>query len=279
MPMRTKLLLATALFFAAQADAQYCMLPGRVPYSTEQPGIVNFKLNTINRSSLPVESTSAVVVVTNDSTILYRGHTYTVTIQHTRDSVYFPTTRNNIRVWIDYNNNHSFDDAGETVVSADYQSPGIYTATFTVPSTAAIGTVHLRATAKMSSDAGHTIPTSCDSPADPVGYHGEMEDYKVKIMATTGVEQANGEARTVQVYPNPADNELNVAFNTVSNEPVTIAMYDASGRLVANLLNENHQSALMYTYKLDELNIARGVYFLKISSGDFSDCRKVIKLN
>src|SRR4051812_11166125 len=108
--------LFASFFFIQNASAQYCLLPGRAPYDTDEPGITNFKLGTINRSSVNVESMSTVVVVTKDTTTLIAGHTYTVTMTHTRDSVSFPTVRNNIRVWVDYNSNFSFDDAGETVI-------------------------------------------------------------------------------------------------------------------------------------------------------------------
>jgi|GEM_PF-5018559 len=164
------------------AFAQYCMLPGRTPYSTLQPGITNFQLNTINRTSGNSESATSVVVATGLSTTLTAGQTYTISMSHSEDTQFFIGDRNNLRVWIDYNSNFSYTDAGETVLLKDLEAPATtYTATFTVPLSTPPGTTFLRATAKMSSDAGHTLPTSCDIPADPLGYHGEMEDYTVVI--------------------------------------------------------------------------------------------------
>ncbi len=40
----TQLFLATFLI-TSNVQGQYCMLPGRTPYASEQPGITNFKLS------------------------------------------------------------------------------------------------------------------------------------------------------------------------------------------------------------------------------------------
>lgn len=253
------------------------MLPGRTPYSTDQPGITNFKLNTINRTSSNVESMTSVVVETGDTTSLLRGHTYTVTITHTRDIVIFPDVRNNIRVWIDYNSNHSFDEAGETVITSDFDTFGVFHANFTVPVTAPTGYTRLRATAKMSSDGGHLTPTSCDTlPMDPIGYHGEMEDYVVKILPTTEIEEINKPVKA-EVFPNPISDQFTVAFDATRDEPLIIDMYDASGKLVGHLLNEPVQRALTYRFDPGKYNIPNGVYFLQIRSGGNITYEKVIK--
>jgi hypothetical protein len=169
------------------AMAQYCMLPGETPYSSLQPGITNFQLNTINRTSGNSESSSAVVVVTGVTTTLTAGQTYTISISHSEDTQFFAGARNNLRVWVDYNSNFSYLDAGETVLTVDLRPPATtYTATFTVPASTPAGTLNMRATAKMSVDAGHSLPTPCNVPADPLGYHGEMEDYKLVIVAAQG---------------------------------------------------------------------------------------------
>ena len=276
----TKLLIAFIFIFSSVAQAQYCMLVGRVPYSNLQPGISNFKLKTINRTSLPVESMSKVLVVTTDTASLIAGHTYTVTITHTRDSVVFPTSRNNIRVWIDYNNNKSFNDAGEAVISTDFQPYGVFTGTFTIPATTTPGTVRLRATAKMSSDAGHIIPSSCDSPTvDPIGYHGEMEDYTLRILSPVSVPETYEGANGISVFPNPTTNLVTVAFDEISNLPVTIELYDVAGRVVGRLMDNEVQSSASYGFYLSDFVSAPGIYMIKINSGGSTTYKKVVKVN
>lgn len=269
-------LLAAASF---TASAQYCMLPGRTPYSTDQPGITNFKLNTINRTSANVESMSKVVVVTTDTTVLQRGKKYVVTLTHSRDAVIFPTARNNIRIWIDYNNNKSFDDAGETVISADYKTYGVFTDSFTVPATAPLGKVRLRATAKMSSDAGHSIPTPCDTPvADPIGYHGEMEDYDVRIIdpPSTAVLETVAAMPSAVVYPSPTGGSISLVFEKATNEPVSVDLTDITGRQLGELYRGLHNSAL-YSFDISKYAVAGGVYMLRIDMPAGTSYLKVVK--
>lgn len=275
----TLLFLLAATLSASALKAQYCMLPGRTSYSPYQPGIKNFKLNTINRTSGNVENplSSPSVVVTTDTTSLQRGQTYTVTIAHTRDSVnaFFATARNNIRMWIDYNNDKDFDDAGETVISADTITAGVYTASFTVPATAPMGIVRLRVTAKMSKDAGHNIPTPCDMPADPLDYHGEMEDYTLRIMPAAGIENISSDNMQVSVYPNPANDKISVNIDSKDNELLNIGMYDITGKLVSTLLQEAKQTASRYDFHLNN-DISNGVYFIRVSSTTGQSYKKLV---
>jgi hypothetical protein len=252
------------------------MLPGRTPYDSDQPGITEFKLNTIDRTSSNVESLSTVVVETGDSTNLIQGHTYMVTIKHSEDVNLFPDTRNNIRVWIDYNQNMDFSDANETVISKDYDSAGTFTASFTVPSNAPLGRTRLRATAKMSSDAGHAIPTPCDNPADPIGYHGEMEDYTVIIKPSTAVNEVENTAQFI-ISPNPASNEIKIKFSRIKNTPINICLYDVTGRLVTNLMTESKQTSLAYQFDITRYTLANGIYYIKVVSGNKVSYQRLTK--
>src|SRR6185437_9293903 len=118
-----------------------------------------------------------------------------------------------------------------------------FTASFTVPAGTATGVKRLRATAKMSSDAGHTIPTSCDMPMDAIGYHGEMEDYFVKIIVPNAITEADLKSSASAVYPNPAKGSVTVTFDAIENEPATIDLFDITGKLIGNLLNTQSRSA------------------------------------
>lgn len=277
------LLFSITMLAATQADAQYCMLPGRTSYSTTQPGIKVFKLNTISRTSVQVENplSQPSLVVTTDTTTLQRGQTYTVNILHTRDSIIasFATARNNIRMWIDYNNDKDFDDAGETVITADLQTAGWYTNTFTVPPTTPLGTVRLRVTAKMSADAGHSVPTSCDIPKDPIDYHGEMEDYHLKIVPATSIGITEVNNLQTSIYPNPTSGILSVIIDSKNNAQLGIHLYDITGKLVKTLLQEPMQSNYKYDFNLNNYSLQSGVYFIKITSAQGQSYQKLILNN
>lgn len=281
MKIFTQLLLSAVIFTGFEAQAQYCMLPGRTIYSQDQPGIINFKLKNINRNSSHVEKplNQPSLVVTDDSAVLERGKTYPVSIMHTKDNVIFPNARNNIRVWIDYNGDMDFTDAGETVISKDFEYAGTYTDSFTVPATAKLGVTRLRATAKMSSDAGHTLPTPCDDPADPLDYHGEMEDYTVTIVAAADVEAVETNKNMFTVHPNPTTGTVSLAFTGLSAEELNISLYDMTGKRVVDLLHAPQQLQLEYSFELNNYNIPQGIYILQVNSGASVSYQRIAKVN
>jgi vibriolysin len=78
------------------------------------------------------------------------------------------------KIWIDYNDDHDFEDAGEEVYS-DYDSD-VMAGTFTVPLDTIIGNTRMRISMKYG-----TPPTPCEDFSS-----GEVEDYTVNIRDSGG---------------------------------------------------------------------------------------------
>ena len=178
----------------------------------------------------------------------------------------------NWRVYIDYNQDGDFTDAGETVVSGASSSSATLSATFTVPASAKSGKTRMRIT--MSDNAG---TTSCNSFT-----YGETEDYSVTITdaasqpAGTEVYVAAqiasaGDAsfeKAVTLYPNPATDVLNIVL--AGKAPVvSAAVTDLRGAQVANARFENGQ--------LHVANLASGVYLLTVSDGQKTFHERFVK--
>ncbi len=275
----TPILLVIFTVIAPASYGQYCMLAGRTCYSSDQPGITNFKLNTINRTSGNVENSQSVVVTTGLSTTLQRGKSYTISITHSEDVTNFPGARNNIRVWIDYNQNKKYTDANETVWSKNLAAPSNTDSfTFTVPATATLGTTSLRATAKMSADAGHSLPSPCDSPADPIGYHGEMEDYTVNIVAASGIDDIQTNELNFTVYPNPFSSVTNIYYELKEKSAVSVDIYNMLGEKVYGIIKNPLQAPGNYNYSFD-MDIPVGIYIIKLSASDIVYTQQLVKSN
>ncbi len=275
----TKLLLIV-LSISTAANAQYCMLPGRTIYSAKQPGITNFKLSTIDRTSSNVEKplSDPSIVLTTDSTELEIGKTYVFSITHSRDDQFFPNARNNVRMWIDYDQNTDFTGSNEEVNSKDFLTYGTYTDSFTIPANAKLGWTRLRVTAKMSSDAGHTIPTPCDVPKDPIDYHGEMEDYHVKIVPPASVKVISNTLEA-NIYPNPTNDNITVVLNNNSHTNFSIDLYDITGKLISNIIREAKQTTRRYNFNMNDYTQNAGVYLIKLSSGNNTAFQRITKTN
>jgi hypothetical protein len=75
------------------------------------------------------------------------------------------------KVWIDFNNDSDFDDAGELVYDAGSVSSAVRTGTIAIPANAATGSTRMRVSMKYNG-----AQTSCETFS-----YGEVEDYTVNI--------------------------------------------------------------------------------------------------
>ncbi|MGA2668064.1 MAG: T9SS type A sorting domain-containing protein [Ignavibacteria bacterium] len=88
------------------------------------------------------------------------------------------------------------------------------------------------------------------------------------------------EFKLYQNYPNPFNPGTTIKFDIPNKgvQPlVKIVVYDIIGREVAVLFNDK-LSPGTYTFKWSADAVASGVYFYKLTAGDFSDVKKLILL-
>jgi hypothetical protein len=259
------LLLATIIsLISNELSAQWCT-PNVIPYGPTTPGITEFTLNTIDRVSPDLESPTSNYELTGLSTTLQRQHAYTISIKHTVDALICPDM--NLRVWIDYNINGDLDDAGETVLSLDHHAPGTYTASFTVPATATLGETRLRVTAKMSNLGGHTLPSPCNIPPDPIGYHGEIEDFTLEITETTGIDNPDENHSIMSIFPNPASQLTTLTYSLTTNEHVRLEIFNVAGQREMMIADENQMKG-DYRYELPLNGLSKGLYVARLNAGD-----------
>ncbi|MCP4154915.1 MAG: PKD domain-containing protein [bacterium] len=126
--------------------------------------ITNVNIGTIDNSS--AWGTNGYADFTAYSTTMQKGTGYSLAVtcqnQH--------WDQNSIAVWVDWNRDGDFDDAGETIYSTVGVGP--YTATITPPSTAASGSTRMRI--RM---AYYTVPAPCGNDT----YFGDIEDYTITV--------------------------------------------------------------------------------------------------
>lgn len=104
---------------------------------------------------------------------VYRGCSSTLTASPSTSTYYW-------NVWIDYNQDGDFDDAGECVYDGT-SFEGSISVSITPPMSATLGTTHMRIRASFSTNLTSASGQSCSSPAD----NGETEDYLITIADPT----------------------------------------------------------------------------------------------
>jgi hypothetical protein len=174
-----------------------------------------------------------------------------------------------VKVYIDYNQNGVFTDAGELVVNAAASSAATTrTGSFTVPTTAKSGNTRMRV---VLSD--NSATTSCGSYS-----YGETEDYTISI--TGGARMDGSTARNTNpnaladrytLYPNPATSVLNIArpANADPEATFSVRVYDLRGAEVRNLPLADGQ--------LDVSALRAGTYLLNVTDGTGTTHQRFVK--
>lgn len=95
-------------------------------------------------------------------------------------------------VWIDYNQDGDFDDAGEEVFVSAIINTTAYTGSVAIPLTATTGITRMRVRLHDTHDGSQYINVFNDTPCGDASY-GEVEDYSVNISSGGGSGPANDE--------------------------------------------------------------------------------------
>jgi len=82
----------------------------------------------------------------------------------------------------------------------------------------------------------------------------------------------------VVLAPNPSKDFATLSYSVVNEGPVNISIYDASGRMVTNLVNAVQQSG-QHSLTIDNENLASGFYLIRIVTpdGDNTENMHIIK--
>ena len=69
----------------------------------------------------------------------------------------------------------------------------------------------------------------------------------------------------VNLYPNPADEEVTLSFNSINTQEVTVAIQDVFGKTIQShqLLAQNGSNLVF----LDTQKLAAGTYFVRLMNG------------
>jgi hypothetical protein len=110
-----------------------------------------------------------------------------------------------------------------------------------------------------------------------VGNNGLI--LKTITSGVTGVQNISSEVPSSyslgQNYPNPFNPMCNVQFTMCNAGNVKIVVYDIQGREVQTLVNEK-LNAGTYEVKFDGSMLTSGVYFYRLTIGDFTETKRML---
>ncbi len=109
-----------------------------------------------------------------------------------------------------------------------------------------------------------------------VDYDGSYSYSHVIEIEYSVIPQEN---QLAQNYPNPFNPSTVISYQISSNSMVTLKIYNALGKEVVTLVNEN-QAAGSYSisFTTSKLQLASGTYFYELRAGDFVSVKKMLLL-
>lgn len=125
--------------------------------------------------------------------------------------------------------------------------------------------------------AGYTVPSNGGAVvyagfgATPIYY----DNSSIATNITSNGEIAPASFKLSQNYPNPFNPTTNIKFDIINKGNVKLVVFDATGREVTTLVNDNLDPG-SYEVNFDASKLSSGVYFYKLTSGEFSDLKKMV---
>lgn len=162
------------------------------------------------------------------------------------------------KIWIDFNADGDFLDAGENVFTAN-KKKSVVTGTISIPASAT-GQTRMRVSMKYGS-----APSSCE-----VFARGEVEDYTVSFTGRTKSMEVNT-AFEVLVYPNPSNSTFNLTLKSNSKVMAIIQLFDFSGKLIETCSSISPDEIITVGR-----NLKPGMYVAVVTQGNE---RKMVKLS
>jgi chitodextrinase len=232
----------------ATTTLTYCASQGN---SVADEKIGKVQLGTINNTSTGGTGYTNFTAISTNLTL---GTANTITITPAWTSTVYSE---GYAVWIDYNKDGDFADAGEQVWTKAISKTTPVSGSFTIPTTATLGATRMRVSMKY-----NAIPTACEAFS-----YGQVEDYTVNIVSAAKESETSRNAfAEIKLYPNPTSSVINV---TSVSDNATFKVY--------NLLGQTVISGKLANGSINVSNINAGNYVLEITDKETTSVKRFIK--
>ena len=115
-------------------------------------------------------------------------------------------------------------------------------------------------------------------------YHDGLSGYSPWFHFTTSASStsvassgASWEFQLSQNYPDPFNPSTSIRYAIAKEQRVHLAVYDLLGRVVTTLVDETKPPG-KYSVTWSADDIPSGLYFYKLTAGEFSDVKKMVRV-
>ena len=103
-----------------------------------------------------------------------------------------------------------------------------------------------------------------------IDYNGNIKYHNLSGQVEIGIP---AEFSLSQNYPNPFNPRTRISFAIPYESKVNLIIFDITGREVIRLINNEIKKEGYYEAELDGSKLASGIYFYRITAGDFSETK------
>jgi hypothetical protein len=249
-----------------------CTVCASIANTTYETSTTYVKFNTIENTSTKQDDnlvTQGYFDYTSISSDVTLNESHDLTVHVNTDGNY----RVQVKAWIDWNQNCSFDDDGEeydlgfATNTADGPTD-LSPFTITVPAGANLGNTVMRVSSKYTSSTTVVYPESCEAAFD-----GEVEDYTINVQdATASLEDFSFAG--FNLYPNPTKGAFTLNLEVINTAKVSVQLYDVRGRLIDE--KEYYNTNTNFSKKILFEKASAGLYLLKVTNGNKQTTRKLM---
>ncbi|MFI5219149.1 MAG: choice-of-anchor L domain-containing protein [Bacteroidia bacterium] len=100
-------------------------------------------------------------------------------------------------------------------------------------------------------------------------------DSVIIMPGTLGTVELNSQTGNVSIAPNPFSKTCEISFSISKKQHVKLEIYDGSGKQVM-ILQDGFLNEGKHNYLLNAKQTGSGVYYLKLTTADFTETRKIV---
>ncbi len=116
--------------------------------------------------------------------------------------------------------------------------------------------------------------------AESGGPRTHTRSWTLTVASIIGIANNNGGVPVIyalgQNYPNPFNPSTVIGYSLPKQSIVNLKVYDVLGQEVATLVNNQFKQAGVYDVTFNASDLPSGVYYYRLTAGEFSDVRKMI---
>jgi subtilisin-like proprotein convertase family protein len=102
---------------------------------------------------------------------------------------------------------------------------------------------------------------------------GAINSWSLNLCGVSALGVVNNSITDFAIYPNPNDGNFTVQFNSSSNNPIKMDVYDMRGRAV---FSNSYQNNGFFNENVQLKNLQSGVYLLKVMDGENQTTKKIV---